>query len=168
MSKMFPFGLAVIALLPALIQLAIAAIAPADFEVIAAGGLLRLRRRSSWRCSAPWPRRSSSGATSASARSPLYFSRALSRVDYASAKVGGTDVALMPRARLPQLVLLLGNGVAAEDLIGYLEDNVDSCPPIVASGSWSRSSWARVSLAIACQTSRRAFATGAVIASSSS
>ena len=66
---------------------------------------------------------------------------------------------------IPQILLQLGNAVAAEGLTDYLEDNVDLYPPIVASSFLIALFMGCFSLAIAIQTSRRAFATGAIIAS---
>jgi hypothetical protein len=62
------------------------------------------------------------------------------------------------------LVLLLGSAVASDDLLGYLGDEIDLAPPILASSGVVAVLMASVSLAIASQTSRRAYATGATLA----
>ena len=64
-------------------------------------------------CSARRRPRSCSGATSATASLPLYFSRVLTRVDYALARVGGLFLALFVISTVPQLVLSVGAILAA-------------------------------------------------------
>ena len=52
----------------------------------------------------------------------LYFSRAIVRDDYALAKYAALVTALLGLTLLPQLLLFLGNGVALDDLGGYVKD----------------------------------------------
>jgi ABC-2 type transport system permease protein len=94
---------------------------------------------------------------------PLYFSRALARVDYALAKLAALAVALFIVLVLPQVILVLGNAVSTQDVTGYLADNLDLVPPIFASSVLVAFVMASIGLATASQTSRRAFSTGAVI-----
>ena len=163
MSKVFPFGLAVVALLPALVQLAIAAIAPSDFEFIAPEGYFSfVQIVVALFCAVVAPE--IIGRDQRHRTLPLYFSRVLSRVDYVSAKIGALTVGLMLVLGVPQLLLLVGNAVSTDDLTGYAQDNIDQLPPILASVSLAAFFMGTVSLVIACQTSRRAFATGAVLA----
>ncbi|HLF79487.1 MAG TPA: ABC transporter permease subunit, partial [Dehalococcoidia bacterium] len=162
-SKVFPWGLAVIASIPALVQLAIAALAPADLTLIRHEdyfGYVQVILALFCAVSSP----EIVGRDQRNHTLALYFSRALSRADYVSAKVGALTVALGAVLLLPQIVLLLGSAVATDDLVGYMRDNVDLVPPIAASSALAAAFMASVSLAIASQTSRRAFATGAVLA----
>jgi ABC-2 type transport system permease protein len=93
----------------------------------------------------------------------LYFSRALSRLDYALAKLLALYLALFLVVLTPQLILLLGEAVAATDLVDSLRDNADQLPAIVAGSALVAVLMGSIALAVACQTSRRAFATGAVL-----
>ncbi len=58
----------------------------------------------------------------------------------------------------------MGNAVATSDLSGYLQDNLDVIPPVIASSAVVAVFMASLTLAISIHTARRAFATGAVIA----
>jgi hypothetical protein len=60
--------------------------------------------------------------------------------------------------------LLIGQAIAEEDMLRNLRDNLYLLPPILASSLMIALVIAGVSLAIACQTSRRAFSTGGVLA----
>jgi ABC-2 type transport system permease protein len=161
-SKVFAWGLAVIAALPALVQLAIAALAPADFELVAPEdyfGYVQIVLALFCAIGSP----EIVGRDQRNRTLALYFSRALSRADYVAAKLGALTLALTLVLLAPQILLLLGNAVATDDLTKYLQDNVDLIPPILASCLMVGAFMSSVSLAIASQTSRRAFATGAVL-----
>jgi hypothetical protein len=60
-------------------------------------------------------------------------------------------------------LLLVGNAVATEKIVDYLTDNLEEIPPILASSLVVATMMGALSLAIASQTPRRAWATGAVI-----
>ena len=161
-AKAFAIGLAVIALIPALVQLAIAAIAPAEFE------FTRFENYFSFVgivvvlfCALSAPE--VIGRDQRHHTLALYFSRALSRSDYVTAKVAALLAGLLIVLLTPQAVLLIGNAVATEEIVDYLADNLDAIPPIVASSLVIAVMMGSLSLAIACQTPRRAWATGAVI-----
>ncbi|MEP7216591.1 MAG: hypothetical protein ABI782_10095, partial [Anaerolineaceae bacterium] len=94
----------------------------------------------------------------------LYFSRALQRRDYALAKLAAFTTALLMLTLLPQAVLFLGNMLATNDTKAFLQDNWREIPRIVSSGLLIAGMMASLSLAIACQTPRRSYATVAVIA----
>jgi ABC-2 type transport system permease protein len=95
---------------------------------------------------------------------PLYFSRALLRRDYALAKIAAFTTAMMILTVLPQVVLVFGNGLATNDLGAYTSDNWADFPRSLASGVLIAAACAAVTLAIAVQTARRAYATVAVVA----
>ena len=163
-AKFFPFALAVIVMLPSIILLAIAALVPAEFEVTQPEeyfGFVAIVLALFCAVAAP----ELFGRDQRQKTLALYFSRALSRLDYAGAKVGALVLSLFLVLVFPQILLQLGNAVAADGLTDYLEDNVDLYPPIVASSFLIALFMGCFALAIAIQTSRRAFATGAIIAS---
>ncbi len=163
MSKMFPIGLAVIALVPATVQLAIAAIAPADVEFITHEdyfGIVSLVLVLFCAFAAP----EIVGRDQRFRTITLYFSRALSRVDYVSANLAALAVALLFILLTPQIILLLGGAVATDDLLGHLRDDLDKVPPILGSSIVVALFMASISMVLACWTPRRAFATGGVLA----
>jgi len=161
-AKGFSMGLAIIALVPALVQLAIAALIPEEFEYASfenyfsfVGIVLALF------CAVAAPE--VIGRDQRHHTLALYFSRALSRGDYVTAKLAALLVGLLIVQLLPQVILLIGNAVATEQVVDYLSDNLEAIPPIVASALVIATMMSAMSLAIACQTPRRAWATGAVI-----
>ena len=162
-SKIIPIAVAIIAFIPALIQLGIAAIVPAQFEIIKpenyygyVGVIVALF------CAAVAPE--IVGRDQRTRTLSLYFSRALQRRDYALAKLAAFVTALLLLTLLPQAVLFLGSMLAANDVPQFLKDGWRQLPRIVASGLLIAGLMASLSLAIACQTSRRSYATVAVIA----
>ena len=160
-AKVFAFGLAAFALLPAGIQLAIAAITPIDFELIKpAGHFAYVQVIVALFCAVVTPE--IVGRDQRSHTLPLYFSRAISRADYVTAKLGALATALLAITGLPLILLVLGSAVAADDVLDYLRSNADLFPPILASSILESLFMAGVSLAIASHSSRRGFATGAV------
>ena len=94
----------------------------------------------------------------------LYFSRAIVRDDYALAKYAALVTAMLGLTLLPQLLLFLGNGVALDDLGGYVEDQWSDLPAAAASAILICLLFAGISFAISAQTSRRAYSTIAIIA----
>ncbi len=165
-GKIIPFGLAIIALIPAVVQLGIVAITE---DVI---NLSDLFQPEDYYGFIQWPL-----ALFVAAQAPemvgrdqrnqtlsLYFSRALLRRDYALAKVAALTTALIALTLVPQMVVFLGNSLARDDSIGYLRDNWRDIAPIVASGALLALFMASIALAISSYTPRRAFASGAVIA----
>jgi ABC-2 type transport system permease protein len=163
MAKVFPIGLGVLALLPATVQLAIAALAPAEFELVRPEnhfGYVQIVVALFCAVAAP----EVFGRDQRNHTLALYFSRALSRVDYVTAKLGALAVALLIILITPQVLLLLGNAVSTEDLTGYLGDNIDLLAPILASALLIAVFMSSMSCLIAVQTSKRALATGAIVA----
>src|SRR5690606_10816347 len=63
----------------------------------------------------------------------LYFSRALRRGDYALAKFAALTTALLALTLGPQVVLYVGNGLTQDDVWGYLRDEWDLVLPILTS-----------------------------------
>jgi ABC-2 type transport system permease protein len=162
-AKVFAFGLAALALTPAVIQLAIAAVSPIDFELVTPAdhfGYVQVIVALFCALSAP----EIVGRDQRNRTLPLYFSRALTRADYVLAKLGALTTALFAILILPLVVLVLGIAVSEADVLGYLEDNLDQWPPIFGSSLTAAAFLASISLAIAAQASRRAISTGAVFA----
>lgn len=163
LSKVFPIGLAVVALLPATVQLGIAAIATAEIQVIKPENYFTfVQTVLALFCAVVAPE--IIGRDQRHKTLPLYFSRALTRVDYVSAKLAALFVALFLVCLVPQVLLFLGSAMATDELTGYLRDNLDQVAPILASCAVVSVFMAAVSLATGSQTHRRAFATGAVLA----
>jgi ABC-2 type transport system permease protein len=162
-AKLFVWGLTVIALLPAVIILAVAALVPEEFEVAQPEdyfGFVSIVLALICAVVAP----DLIGRDQRHHTLSLYFSRALSRLDYASSKFGALFVSLFLVLAVPQVFLQLGNAVATDDLTAYLEDNLDVIPPVIGSSAVVAALMAALTMAISIFTSRRAFATGAVIA----
>ena len=161
-AKGFAIGLAIIALVPALVQLAIAAIAPEEFEFTAFENYFSfVSIVIVLFCAVSAPE--VIGRDQRHHTLALYFSRALSRGDYVTAKLAALLAGLLIVLLTPQVLLLTGNAVATEEIVDYLADNLGEIPPIVASSLVVAAMMGSLSLAVASQTPRRAWATGAVI-----
>jgi ABC-2 type transport system permease protein len=162
LSKLFPIGLAVIALIPSIVQLAVAAVSPLDVTFIRPEeyfGFVSIVLALFCAVSAP----EIIGRDQRTRTLSLYFSRALSRLDYLFAKLLALALALLLVLVTPQMILILGKAVAATDLVDSLRTNANELPAILASSLLAALLMSSVSLAIAAQTSRRAFSTGAVL-----
>jgi ABC-2 type transport system permease protein len=163
MSKLFPIGLAVIAMVPALVALAIAAIAPEDFEFTKPEEYFEfVSLVLALFCAVAAPE--VIGRDQRNRTLSLYFSRSLSRRDYVSAKLAALASGVFVVLVIPQALLLTGNAVSTDEIVDYLKTNVDLVPPILGSAVLVGAMMSSLSLAIAGQTPRRAWATGAVIA----
>ena len=94
----------------------------------------------------------------------LYFSHALARSDYALAKLGALAAALFVTALGPLLVLFLASILVAADVPAALSDQLANLPQVVGAPILFAVPLAALGLAIAAFTPRRAYATGAIIA----
>ncbi|MFN8224327.1 MAG: hypothetical protein U0R50_13895 [Gaiellales bacterium] len=164
-SKLFPFGLAIVAYVPALVQLAIAAtLSGADEHVDIFKhedylGFTRLILILF--CAAVAPELV--GRDQRNRTLSLYFSRAVTRRDYAFAKLAALTTAMLALTLGPQLLLYVGNGLATNDIRGYIADNADLLPPILAASVLVSLAIAAVGLVVASYLPRRAYATGAIV-----
>jgi len=162
-SKIIPFALAIIALLPAVVQVGVVSLAEMVSDIV---------RPEDYYEFIQWPL-----ALFAAAVAPelvgrdqrnhtlsLYFTRALLRSDYVLAKVASLATALLILTLVPQAVVFLGNALASHDSAGYLRHNWKDVAPIVVSGAMLSLFVASVALAIGSQTSRWPLASGGVIA----
>ncbi len=162
LSKLFPIGLAILALIPALAQLAVAAVSPLDVTFIRPEeyfGFVSIVLALFCAVSAP----EIIGRDQRTRTLSLYFSRALARLDYLFAKLLALALALLLVLVTPQLILILGKAVAATNLVDSLRSSANELPAIVGSSVLAALLMSSLSLAIASQTSRRAFSTGAVL-----
>jgi ABC-2 type transport system permease protein len=94
----------------------------------------------------------------------LYFSRALERLDYPAAKLLALGTALLVVSLLPQAGIFLGRILGAKDLVAALTDNLEAVPPILLSSFAAAAVMAALSLAVAAFTPRRAYATAGIFA----
>ncbi len=170
-SKIVPVGLLVMALLPSLLALGLLAListlgAPGEaleavspikyatlFPMIAVIVFLF--------CSAQAPELF--GRDQGSGVLPLYFSRAVGRMDYASARVLGLYLSLAILVLVPYIVLLLGRVLVAADPVGGLAEELPSLPVAFLVGAIIIALVGSLSAAVASMTSRRAYSTAAII-----
>lgn len=162
-SKVIPIIIAIIAFIPAVGQLAIAALVKDDIEIYKPSTYFGyIEVPVALFCAAIAPE--ISGRDQRQHTLSLYFSRALRRRDYALAKLAAFATAISCLTLLPQAVLVIGNGLASDDVAGYITDNWADLPRTIVSGTLLAATAACACLAIASQTSRRAYATVAVVA----
>ena len=162
-AKAGPIGIGILAFLPAVIQLGIAAIASGEVDVFEPedyygiiGILLVIF------CAVVAPELV--GRDQQTKTLSLYFSRALRRQDYALAKFFAMLTGMLSITLLPQLLMFVGNGLAGDDFGGYLSDTWGDIPSIIGSALLLSSVFAGIGLAIASQTSRRAYSTVGILA----
>jgi ABC-2 type transport system permease protein len=97
---------------------------------------------------------------------PLYFSRALSRVDYALARVIGLMLALLLVDLFPQFILFTGRVLVAPDPIAGFSHEISQVPRFVTQGLLTAGLLGGIASLIAAWTPRRAYATAGIIATS--
>ena len=95
---------------------------------------------------------------------PLYFSRVLTRPDYALAKVGGLIVALLLVELAPYVILFVGRVFVATDPATGLRAEIGAVPKFLAQGLLVAGFLGGLAGLIAAWTPRRAYATAAIIA----
>lgn len=93
----------------------------------------------------------------------LYFSRALRRADYALAKAAAFITAILIVVLAPQALLFAGLSLSDRDVPSALARNAAFLPPVIAEGLAIALLLGSVGLAIAAFTPRRAWATAAII-----
>ncbi len=170
-AKIVPFGLAALALLPAVLAVGITAIA----SQAGAGGALDDAspiRHDSYQgltstlimlfCAAQAPELF--GKDQRYGVLPLYFSRVLTRFDYAVARLGGLFLAVFLVCVVPQVMLTLGAILAASDPLTGLSDEAADIPRYLAMSALAAGLLTAVAAVIAAWTPRRAYATAGIIA----
>jgi ABC-2 type transport system permease protein len=95
---------------------------------------------------------------------PLYFSRALTRLDYAVARIGGLMLALFLVDVLPQFVLFVGRVFVASDPVTGLSNEAGVVPKFVLQALFVAGVLGGLSGMVAAYTPRRAYATAGIIA----
>jgi ABC-2 type transport system permease protein len=162
-SKVGPIGLAIIALLPAVVQLGVAAIAPEDIEVVEPEEYYEfIQMVLAVFCAVVAPELV--GRDQRMQTLSLYFSRALRRQDYALAKFAALVTGMLAITVIPQVIMFVGNGLAANDFGDYLQDKWRDLPSILGSAILLSGFIAGIGLVIAAQTPRRAYSTVAILA----
>ncbi len=162
-AKIMPVAITIIAFIPAVVQLGIAGLLSDDVEIIRPENYFGfVEVPVALFCAAVAPE--ICGRDMRQRTLSLYFSRALSRTDYALAKLAAFTTAIAFLTLLPQAILVLGNGLASDSLGDFVRDSWEDIPLTVAAGAALAATAASVSLAIASQTSRRSYATVAVVA----
>lgn len=164
LPKALAFGLVILAFVPAVVQIILAAVAPAgDFEIVEphdyygfiqiiiilftaalASDLVGNDRRF--------------GTLS------LYFSRPIQRSDYGLAKLAALSTGLLAVTVLPQTVMFLGNWLGAADALDWAGDNAVDFAPIVGSGAMICVTFAALGLLTATPAERRSLAIVGVLA----
>jgi ABC-2 type transport system permease protein len=162
-AKAAAFGILAIALIPAVVQLGIAAVAPEDFEIVAPEdyyGIIEPLLAVFCAIVAP----ELAGRDQRTNTLSLYFSRAIRRDDYAFAKFLALFTGMLTLTAVPQLLMFTGNTSAADNAVNYLRDNWEDIPAILASAALLSSLVASIGLVIAAQTPRRAYSTVGILA----
>ena len=95
---------------------------------------------------------------------PLYFSRVLTRFDYAIARLGGVFLAVFLVSVAPQVVLTLGVVLAASDPLAGLSKEAAEISRYLAVSGLAAGLLTAVAAVIAAWTPRRAYATAGIIA----
>jgi ABC-2 type transport system permease protein len=95
---------------------------------------------------------------------PLYFSRVLTRIDYALAKMGGLFVALLAVQLAPYVVLFVGRVLVAPDPATGLADEIGAVPQFLLQGLLVAGLLGGLACLAAAWVPRRAYATATIIA----
>jgi ABC-2 type transport system permease protein len=162
-SKVVPWGLSAIMLVPAAVAGAIQALAPGGLSPFNYDNYLwDLQPILALFVAAQAPELVSSDQRNHVLS--LYFSHALARSDYALAKFGAMAAALFIVALAPLLVILLASILASSDVAAAAGDQLGNLPQIVGAPLIYAVPLAALGMAIASFTPRRAYATGAIIA----
>lgn len=171
-SKVMPVGIAVLAILPSLLALgvlmliatlgapgeAIEAISPIKYSTLFPMTAVLVFLFCASQAPELFGRDQQMGTL------PLYFSRAVSRLDYAMARFLGLYVSLLVLVLVPFLVLVVGRVLVASDLVDGLLDELPSLPAAITVGLIIAGVVGSLSSAVASLTPRRSYATVAIIA----
>ncbi|MFN0147624.1 MAG: ABC transporter permease subunit [Dehalococcoidia bacterium] len=163
-SKIIPIGLCGLALVPAAVQLGIAAVSSrSDIEIVRPEeyyDFIQLILALFVAAVAP----ELVGRDQRTRTLSLYFSRTLLRPDYALAKLAALTTAMTLLTAVPLLVLFVGDTLVAGSAWEHIKDNWQDVPRIAVSGVAVSFVFASIALAIAAQTARRSYSTGGIIA----
>ena len=95
---------------------------------------------------------------------PLYFSRVLTRIDYAVARTCGLFIAILIVTVTPQLLLSIGGILAAADPLTGLSEELPEVPRYLVVCLLGAGVFAGVSALVASYTPRRAYSVASIIA----
>lgn len=95
---------------------------------------------------------------------PLYFSRVLTRIDYALARTGGLFLAILIVTLLPQLLLSIGAILASSDPVTGITKDLPEVPRYIAVSLLESGVFSGVAAVVAAYTPRRAYSVAAIIA----
>jgi ABC-2 type transport system permease protein len=170
-AKLVPVGLAAFAILPAIFALGIVVIVSQVGQAGAAIEAISPIRYSSLFpiiatlvmlfCAAQAPELF--GRDQRQGVLPLYFSRAISRSDYALARALGLLVSVLLFVLVPQLILLAGRVLAGSDVLASLAVELPSMPAAIGGGLLMAALFSLSASAVAAFTPRRSYATAAII-----
>ena len=94
----------------------------------------------------------------------LYFSRPIQRDDYAAAKLAALATCLLAITVLPQAVMFAGNWLGAADGVEWARDNAADALPILGSGLLICAMFGSIGIVVATFAERRAFAIISILA----
>jgi ABC-2 type transport system permease protein len=171
-AKVIPVGLLVIAMLPAIVALGVAALAS---RFGAASGALE--DANPIRYDTYYPIVAQMVALFTAAQAPeltgrdlryrvlaLYFTRALRREDYAFAKLTAMVLAMLLILLVPQALVFVGRALVATDIPAAIGDDLPFVAPVIAQSLLTAALLAALGLAVASFSPRRSFATAGIIA----
>jgi ABC-2 type transport system permease protein len=171
-AKIIPFGLAFLALLPALVAVAVAGLrSQIPLGDGAGGGDLSPVRYDTYY-----------GLVAqllfmfAAAQAPellgrdlrysfvsLIFARALRRTDYVAARAAALALAIAAIQLVPQALIFAGRVLASADVVAAAGDDLPSLPPVLVQAALAAVLLAALALAVASFSARRSYATAAII-----
>jgi ABC-2 type transport system permease protein len=170
-AKIVPIGLAILAVLPAVISIAVRAFATQSGAGAEAAEIDPIKYSSYYGFI------STIVMLFVAAQAPellgrdqryhvlaLYFSRALLRIDYIVAKAGAFATAILILILIPQAVIFVGLVISNADVVAALGDNIGSVAPVLAVAATIAGLLGSIGLAISAFTPRRAYATAAIMA----
>lgn len=170
-AKIAPFALLILALVPAVIAVGITALAAqmGDAEMLAEASPIRHATYQGLTstlimlfCAAQAPELF--GRDQRYGVLPLFFSRVLTRIDYAFGRLGGLFLAVFAISVLPQIVLTVGAFMAAADPGEAFAEQTVEIPRYLAVCFVASALLASIGGVVAAWTPRRAYATAAIIA----
>jgi ABC-2 type transport system permease protein len=95
---------------------------------------------------------------------PLYFSRVLTRIDYALGRTGGLFLAILIVTLVPQLLLSLGSVLAGADPVSGLTKDLPDIPRYLVVSVLQAGVYAGVAAVVAAYVPRRAYSVATIIA----
>jgi ABC-2 type transport system permease protein len=171
-AKIVPFSLAVLALLPAILAVGISALAaqtPGGGELLEEASPVRFATYHGLIvilvmlfAAAQGPELF--GRDQRYGVLPLYFSRVLTRIDYAMAKTSGLWLALLLMIVVPQVLLLGGRIFVAPDPVQGIRDEIGAVPQFMLQAILTAGLLGSLTALVASHTPRRAYATAIIIA----